>query len=362
MVKWTAVLTNLAYKPLNEPRTTKSLSYSRALNKLATCSFQIALDDPLSPTLSTTAAFVKLYRGTSLRYFGPIVTAEETIDRESKSLAITSADGWILQKRLAGKSATGQVFSTATDLAQIAKSLIDTTNTMAETGISTTTVTMSAASARTYTAGPYRFILEIVQELGSALDGFDWRLVPIENWVNGAVSGTKFAYMHAVPVIGSNQPTAIFEYGLNTRSNVLNYTKTTSRDGQANLVFLAGADYVSPVSDSDPSAQGTWGVQEDILTMGDLTDATMRAQIAAEHIIVRSRPRTLIKLTPHIDPGVTGRLPQPFVDYDIGDTITARIVDNGLVKFAGLLRVYGINVSIDEQGFERIELVTEDEA
>lgn len=362
MAVWTAVLTDMSYKPLGGLRTTGSLTYSRTLNKLATCSFQIALNDAMSFTLASTAAFIKLYRGTTLRYFGPIVTAEETIEPNGKSIAATSADGWILQKRLAGKSSTGQIFSVATDVAQIAKSLIDTTNTMAETGISTTTVTMSAGSSRTYTAGPYRFILEIVQELGSALDGFDWRFVPIENWVNGAVSGTKFAYLHAVPLIGSNQPTAIFEYGLNTRSNVLDYHKTTSRDGQANLVFLAGQDFVAPVSASDATAQATWGVQEDILSLGDLTDATMRSQIAAEHVAVRSYPRNIIKITPHIDPGDTGRLPQPFVDYDIGDTITARIVDNNQVRFAGLLRVYGINVTVDEQGFERIELVTEDEA
>lgn len=362
--RWRAVLTDKAYKPVGELYQAKSLVYSRSLSKLATCSFQMRMDDANINRLADTDGFIKLYRDATLKLFGPLISAEQTVERESQTVACTAADqGWILGKRLAGKSELGTQFTSATDLALISKSLIDTTNTMAETGVSTTTVAMSAGSARTYTAGPYRPILEIVAELGQALDGYDWRIVPIENWINGAVSGTKIGYIHALPVIGSNKPTAVFEYGPNTRANILSFTKTRTRDTQANRVFQSTSSFADVVSSDNASAQTNWGPLEDILSLPDITDATMRSQITAEHVAVRGEPRDLVKITPHIDPGVTGRLPLPFVDYDIGDSITAHIIHAGQVRFSGLLRVYGINVTIeDETGFERVDLILEDES
>lgn len=362
--RWRAVLTDRAYKPITELHQATQLQYSRSLSKLATCAFRVRLDHQYVNRLADCDGYIKLYRNASLRFFGPLISAEQSVDRDSQTLALTAADqGWILGKRLAGKSALGQQFTSATDLAQISKTLIDTTNTMSETGISTTTVAMSAGSARTYTAGPYRPILEIVAELGQALDGFDWRIVPIENWVNGAVVGTKMCYIEAVPLIGTNKPTAIFEYGLNTRSNILTFNKTRTRDSQANRVFQSTQDFADVVSSDNAAAQTAWGVLEDILSLPDITDSTMRTQIVTEHTNVRGNPRDLVRITPHIDPGVTGRLPLPFVDYDIGDSVTARIVNAGQVRFAGLLRVYGINVSAeDETGFERVDLIAEDES
>jgi hypothetical protein len=279
-------------------------------------------------------------------------------------MALTAADaGWVLAHRLAGKSATGTQFTSATNVAAISKSLIDTENTAAETGIDTTTVTLTAGSSRTYTAGPYRPVIECVQELGSALDGFDWRFVPIENWVNGAVSGTKIGYFDAQTLIGVDNKTSVFEYGPNTRSNIYGYTFTRTRDSQATRVYLPNQDFTSIATATNATAESLWGRLEDILSLPDLTDTTMRSQITSEHVAVRGNPRRIIKITPHIDPGVTGRVPQPFVDYNIGDTGYAKIIVNGQTRFQGAVRVYGINVNVEAStGFERVELILEDES
>lgn len=361
---WRAVLTNSAYKPLGELFGASSIVYSRSLNKLATVSFSVPFTVPDFQTIADLSGYIKLYRNTSLQYFGPLITSEEVAERESQSMALTSADvGWVLAKRLAGKSATGQQFTSATNVAAISKSLIDTANGEAETGIKTDTVTLTAGSSRTFTAGPYRPVIECVQELGSALDGYDWRFVPIENWVNGAVSGSKIGYFDAQTLIGTDNKPTVFEYGPGTRSNMYGYSFSRSRDGQATRVYLPDSTFSTITSSTNTAAEAAgWGRLEDILSLPDITDTTMRQQITDEHVVVRGYPRQIIKVTPHIDPGVTGRVPQPFVDYNIGDTIYAKIIAQGTVRFVGAVRVYGINVTIEaETGFERVELILEDE-
>jgi hypothetical protein len=364
MSLWTAVLTDKYYKPLGELTQMTGFQYSRGLNKLATCGFTVRLDNEFVDALAACEGYLKLYRQNGLRYFGPLVTAEQQADASTKSLAVTSADvGWILSHRLAGKSTTGTIFAAPTDLAQIAKTLIDTTNAEWETGLSTSVGTLSAGSGRTYTAGPYRNILEIVQELATALDGYEWRVVPIDNWGDGVQTNIKIGYLEATPLIGSYKPLAVFEYGPNTRSNILTYNFSRTRDQQANRVFHALSDFSDPHFQNNTAAQSNWGLMEDILSLPDVTDSSMRDGIIGEHVAVRGNPRDIVRITPHIDPGPNGIIPHPFEDYDIGDTITARIVVNGEIRFAGLLRVYGINVTVDDAtGFERVELVTEDDS
>jgi hypothetical protein len=356
------VLANSSFTPQDEIKQFGSFQFTRSLNKLATLSFQVRIDNPLGLSLSAADRYVKAYRNNVLVFVGPIISAVETAERSTQTIAITCADaGWTLSKRLAGKSGTGTLFSTVTDRAQIAKTLIDTTNTEAATGITTANYAQTAGSAITYKAGPYRKVLEAVQELGNALDGFDWRIHPVENWVNGALSGVNIGAIQMAPVIYAQKPNAVFEYGPGTRSNVLSYSKARTRDGQANRVFHLGNDPATPNTGNNSAAQTTWGLLEDV-AQADITDATMRQKLVDEHVAVRGNPRDLISVTPHIDPGVTGRLPLPFVDYDVGDEITFRAVANKVVRFSGALRVYAINVTVDQEtGFERVTLTLEDE-
>jgi hypothetical protein len=359
MSLWTAVLTDRYFKPLDELTQVGSLSFQRSLSKLATAAFTVRLDNAHVNQLAMCEGYIKLYRANTLEFFGPLITAEQQADATTRSLAVTCADiGWVLSKRLAGKSATGVVFSSPTDLAQIAKHLIDTTNTELDTGLSTAVGTLSAGSGRTYIAGPYRPILEIVQELATALDGYEWRVVPIDNWGNGQLTSNKIGYLQADPLIGSNKPLVVFEFGPDTRSNVLSFTFTRSRDTQANRVYHLLSDSSDERHKDNADAQSEWGLLEDNLSLPDITDSAMRDGILNEHVAVRGTPRDLVKITPHIGAAV----PDPFVDYDIGDIITARIVNDGEVRFAGLLRVYGINITVDDAtGFERVDLVLEND-
>lgn len=360
---YSLVLTDLAYTPQAELRNVSDLTFFRGINKLATLSFKVRLDNSQVNRLTACTGYIKLYRKGTLVFFGPIVSAEETADHDAQAVAVNCADaGWVLAHRICGRSATGQVYSTVTARSAIAKDLIDIANTAGETGISTTAYTLTSGSSITYKAGPYANLLATIQELGGALDGFDWLVRPIENWVNGASTGAKVGGFQASTIIGVTQANAVFEYGVGTRSNVLGYTITTSRDQQANMVFhVSGSDPSDVKTGTDAAAQTTWGILMDVVS-ADLTDATMRQKLVDEHAAVRGNPRTIVKMIPHIDPGAFGRVPDPFVDYDAGDTVTFRAIHAGQVRFSGLLRVYGITATMENSGFERVELTLQDDS
>src|SRR3954468_533794 len=161
MADWRFVLTDAAYRPVGEILNAAERKLAFPLNRLDTLSFRVRLDNPLADSLLSTAGYVKAYRDSTLRYFGPIISAEEAADTGGGSIAVNSVGaGWILSKRLAGKSATGTVFG-ATDRGLIIKALIDATNAESETGVATDG-SMTSGSAVAYTAGPYRPISEIL--------------------------------------------------------------------------------------------------------------------------------------------------------------------------------------------------------
>lgn len=360
MLGYNLVLTDRAYTPVAELRNVADLTYFRGLSKLATCSFKVKLNNPQIARLAACDGFIKVFRKGILQFVGPIVTAQESTDREAQSLAVNCADqGWVLAHRIAGKSATGTLWTTVTARHTIAKALIDQANTDGETGVNTGAYTLTSGSSITYKAGPYVNLMTAVTELGAALDGFDWLMRPIDNWVNGALAGSKVAGFQAQTLIGSTRPTVVFEYGPGTRSNVLAYNITTTRDQQADVVYYASSSDV--VTGTNATAQTAWGLLEDVV-QGEITDATMRQKVVNEHVTVRGTPRTLVSMTPHIDPGALGRVPEPFVEYDVGDTITFRAINQKIVRFSGALRVYGITATVENTGFERIELTLEDDS
>lgn len=376
MASWAFIFTDKNFVPQGEVLNASDRQVALPLSKYTTASFKVRLDNPLADDLATVNGYIKAYRRTrttpwSLRHFGPIISAEEAGDRNGGTIAVNSVGaGWILTKRIAGKSAAGTVFSTATDRALIVKSLIDAANAevpapdlTGETGITTDGGVISAASAVTYAAGPYKAISECMNDLSVAFDGFDWMLDPLENFANGAVTSPKIASFRAAPLIGTDaSASAIFEWGTG-RNNIDSYTRAVTRDTQANLVYhIAPSGPAYPVlSAIDAQSITDYRLLED-LAAADLIDAGMRQNLVNEHVKVRRNPKQIISFTPHIDPNDAGRLPIFGSEFDVGDTVRARVAFNGVVRFDVLVRVYGISFEIDPSGVERQALTLVEEA
>lgn len=362
MASWSFVVTNNHYEPLGEVVNASERKVALPLSKLATASMTVRLDNPLADALISTACYIKGYRWVNgistpqLRFFGPVVSAEESADRDKATVAVNAiGSGWLLTRRLAGKSSAGTAFSTVTDRARIAKTLIDTANTENETGISTAG-SISAASGITYVAGPYKFISDCVTELATAADGFDWYIDPLENYTLSAVTSQKIGSFRAAPIIGSYKDDAVFEWG-GGRNNIVAYKLQVARDTQANQVYHLGSNGPSapgaPVKvASDAQSVLDWKLLEDI-AQADIMDNTLRQQLVNQHVAVRKNPRRLYDFTPHIDPYDTGRLPIFGVDYDVGDSVNARTMYNGRTRFDAAVRCYGFAADINAEGIEQ---------
>lgn len=366
---WSFILTDENYVPLGEILNAKSRSVAKPLSKLDTASLQVRLDNPLGGALMTCSGYLKAYRDGILQFFGPLISAQESGDALGATIAINAVSvGWFMQKRFVGKTSTGQIFGpTPVDRAQIVRQLLDTINgesgpqnkpDFGNTGLSPDS-SMSAASAITYTAGPFKKLLDVLNELATAYDGFDWRIDPIENWVNGQVTSSEIGELTAEPSMGSKQSNAIFEWGAG-RNNIISYNRTVSRDTQANKVYHytsngPDAPGFPTISALDLDSIDDYKLLEE-LAEADLLDQTLRQQLVNEHVAVRRYPRQIIEFQPHIDPNKTGRVPQFGTDYALGDQVIGRAAFNNIVLFDGYFRVYGVQFDIDEMGTEKTTL------
>jgi hypothetical protein len=363
MSQWAWVLTGNDFRPVGEVLNTYDLACAFPLSKLDTASFRVRVDNPLADQLLTCKGYLKGYRGGVLRYMGPVISAEENVERDNGSVAVNSVGaGWIFSKRFAGKSAAGDVSTTATDRAVRFTSLLGTCNTENDTHIQV--LAASAASSVIYSTGAYKKLTTCLQELSAGADGFDWRVLPIDNFDNGVVMGSKIGNFVAQPLIGSPHANAVFEHGIETRHNIASYRRTVTREDQANKIFhnaAPGPDAPGypTVSALDTDSISDWGLLED-LADADLLDLTLRTQLVGEHRDIRKQPRQRVDFTPiaSFDPAM---VPQFGVDFDVGDVVPARAIRGGVTRWAGEFRVWGVSFTVDINGVEQMTVSLVDE-
>lgn len=359
---WQFVLADLAAgTALGEVTKATARTLTVGLNRLPTAAFTVRLDHPLAGRMLEATALVQAYQvaadgSKTLRFAGPVVAAEESAQGAGGTLQVTAAGAfWRLGHRLIGRSAAGFSQGSAVsqvDRGQIAAAILAAVNADGDTGIRLGTVQPSAPGY----VGPWRFIpaSEAITQLSATLDGFDFEVAPVEPTVDSA--GLQIGTLNVAGVIGQTRPEAIFEYGTGRR-NVQTYTRPVTLDGLLNAAWNLPEGFPenpvsAVVSSSDATSIAQWGRMEGLVT-GDVTVDAMRAQLVAEHVRIRRNPRQVITF----DPARTA--PRFGPDYLVGDVVTARARVGGSTRFDGQFRVYGVTVSIDDEGTatEQLELV-----
>lgn len=361
------IITNLDYVPQGELLNASDRVTNIALSKTDTATFKIRTDNPLADLCISLEGYVKVYRDGSLTFYGSLYTAEESVDEQGAYITCSAVSpAFQFQKRFLYPNT---IVYTA-DRAAITATLMGNLNTqfasyyagpfsgvedyraIGETGIDATVLPVSSGSTISYNVGTIKSMADIISELSSGTQGFDWRLVPHENFSGGVVTGSTIAYFTAAQTLGSTKPEAVFEFGTG-RNNIKAYTRTVSRDTQANRIYHVGPSGAATIDYSIPSFR-RWNAAEDHINT-DINDAAAAADLAAQHIYVRKEPRTTISFTPSGDYG-DSRLPKFGVDYGIGDVITGRAVSNGSTRFNGLFRVWAVSLAVDNNGIETTTL------
>lgn len=299
-------------------------------------------DETVSPPVRTLLAHQRL------------VTAEEVAGEDGKvSVAATFADPlWILSRRLVGKSAAG--YSRGTSLAlvdrgTIASELLAATNAESVSGVRLGTL---VASSSTYVSGWfYKPLADCIAELGAPLDGYDWRVRPIE------YSGGYYGELDLAPAIGTFRPDAAFEYG-DGALNVSTYRRAVTLDGTINRGFSLPAGFpdnaVGNVLQTDHAgSQATRGLLEGVVPT-DVSIDLLRQSLLDTHIAVRNGPRQTITFEPVR--AVGARVPRLGRDFNVGDIVPFRAtITDELGRLRKRInvtsRVYKYNVSVDQAGY-----------
>lgn len=356
---WSMVLTKLDGTELNEVRLAKERKLVMSLNKPSTAAFTVRPDNPLLEPLFAEDTLLKVYQGTTLRFHGNVVSTELATqeDGSQPSVKVNAADpAWRLARRVLGQSAGGTKYTG--DKAKSAYKMINELN-----GVGSTSIKLLAESeydsegSGEYVAGPYKVALSCINDLAHGLDGFDWYMEPIEYTSGNIVT------FQAKGVYGGSAAAAVFEHGYG-QHNVRKLSYLRDLSGLANVAFhLPDEGFTEGAvvkTASDATSIATRGRYEAVADGFGLSDATLRQNWVDEFVRVRKNPRFVVSMTLDVD-DLTGRVPQLGTDFWLGDLVKARSVISEMTMFNGQVRVYQIQVEINDNGTATVTPILIDE-
>jgi hypothetical protein len=346
----------------------KSTTLSLQHKGVPSLSLQVPLWHRHAAELLSDACLLKLYRRegttTQLLFCGPVLSAEENGDALNQTVMATAVGPfWRLTKRYIGLLKGGIEFGTEAtprDLARIARDALITTNGAGYTGIEPPADVDDGGIANGSTGKLWiKNVAELIAELAASLNAFDFRVDPVEP-TNVGKAFPQIGALYTAPMIGTEKPNAIFEYGT-PRANVVSYKRAHSRDEQINQAIVGVQGWPDATTKDlvvrNGSTAGTEGLLQGIVPDGGIVDDAMRAQIGDEHLYYRETPKKLITFTPAINAS-----PRPFIHYNVGDWVRARAIVRNSVRFDNMFRVWGLNVTLDDGGNESVELKLVDES
>lgn len=369
---WQAILTDLNGNVHGEINESDERKVGLQHMRVPSASFKLPLSHYLADTILSTDTLIKCYRYDeptavkTLAFNGPVVSAEESSDGSSQGIAVVAAGPfWRTTKRYIGKTKAGFALGIPTpiDLGLAAHTILDTINGEDFTGIGKG----SRSAVTTGGFGPWhlRSVAEGIAELTSGLNSFEFVVDPQEPVGIGGVGGwPQIGSMRIASSIGSLKPDAIFEYGTDY-PNVSGYTRAITREGMITRGIMSVSGWPETPAQQSPgpppipsdlmitnaSTLAARGLFEDILPDANIVTDSVRQTLSDFHILYRKNPREIITFNPALN-----ARPTPLVDYMPGDTVRARAVVSGNVRFDALFRIWGVTFNIDQAGNEQIEL------
>lgn len=357
---WTFELCDLAGTTLGEIRDATSRSLTLALNRPSTASFIVRPDNAMMVPLFEDDTKLRIWDDKTLRYYGYVTSAEFGEEAGSApTVKVNTADAaWKLSRRITGKSSGGTAHSG--DKAKSARKIINEVNGEGESGVKVEAeAAYAAAGSGSYTAGPYKTALACINDLAHGIDGFDWRIDPLQGL------DPQVGVFVAQPVLGSEKLACVFERGWG-KKNVRSMSYVRDISTLANRAFHLPDDGVETEGavvkvKNDAASEAHRGRFETIADAFGIDDATLREKWLEEVIRVRKNPRFVVGMTLDIDDG-TGRVPRYGTDFGLGDVVQARAVVAGTTMFNGKARVYQVKFELNDVGSATVTPVLIDES
>lgn len=363
--------------PLGDLTQARNKQISVALNRSGSASFSIPMDDELGSIIYPHSHALLAYRngslGPKLVWSGGVNTIDEDIagnrmtvncvgwlDRLAKRVPhqdlIYNAidDGQIVQNLLAeangistGEYVSGSAFTVADGItmnwpAGSSPNLptwIKWGGTLPNEGPGGATAYATSSRSASYTRYQTS-ILQAIQQLSEIENGCDF-------WIHPA-SRQLYVYRKRRRVL----PNVVFGFQWGPE-NVAQLNRQLDGSTLDNLHIVTGATGSTPSYQADTTSQQQYGVMEEYTTLSDVAITGTLQAFASAEVAVRSQPRQLFSMTP-FNWTSENAVPEPFVDYDIGDQVSFSAVAPPRIQIAQQVRVFGMQFTIDEEDNERI--------
>lgn len=379
---------------VGELKAASGRSLQLALNRAGSLSFSLPMSDDLAQYIWPITSAIKAYRRGSdnawqLIWSGMVWTIDENITGNTMQV---SAVGWLqrLDKRImrrakdytANNPATGAMWKDSEiifDLLADANTTLLTWDTPTSypagypvpvvAGSSPATPTLIGPGVATGDFSTHGRQYKI-DRLANILGEFQ-KLTDLENGVDIEVNpATRLLNTWAKKM--TDRPNAIFGYGWGP-NNVKDLSRQLDSSTVVDYMLAAGQDtsivprfadtQLSPDPTQNPPLLGensmkTYGLFEEAVSLSDAKTTEILATYAGGEVLLRSSPRIVYGITPF--PFTTtlgpGRIPEPFVNYQLGDKVYLSAYYKKRVSVDKMgMRVFGITVAPDDQGNEIIQ-------
>lgn len=360
---WRLFLSDFDGNQLGEVVNAHDRVINRALNGISSARFTVRGDHHLAPSInSEEGLLLRAYDNSNvLRFHGAIRTVEDVVRGSDYSVTCTFADaGVILDGRF---DSTISIFHPTQDTGRAAWLCAKQRQDHAtKYGISMGVIGDSeSGSTVPWQEEPYMHALQTIVELSESAAGFDWYINPIERTI---VSGDACIGAWVLDgVIGTSKPNAIFEWGTGT-NNIQDWNRTKDWTKLLNIALSITGEQDPKdstgtriqIQASDATSATTYGEHFDVIESFGIEDTGLRQELVDAHVAVRANPRQIYTLSP-----TSALIAQPTfgVDYFLGDLVRFRAMYNGTTLFDGQVRVYSVEITIDDNGQELIKPTVE---
>jgi hypothetical protein len=279
-----------------------------------------------------------------IRFNGTIETVEDNGTPDDAKTKVTAFSpvldlGFRFCRDGAGNPA--YVVFTAVDGAQIAKQLVDNTNTFAgNCGVDTTGGVFEDVNDFT-TTYQFQMVGDALASMADAFNGFDVVFDPLDR------TDGKQVRMSCLARRGTDKPHVVFGWGIG-RKNVQTIRNFKDRGKLVNYAYGFGADSALQGPISDATSISRYRRRETVETMSDV-NAAMVTPLITEEISFRKQPRQLVQIVPRVALDW-----QPFVDFDRGDMVTVLAGPRLRGGFTGMQRLTGFDLELDDDAVERV--------
>ena len=359
--QWRMALYNRFGMPLGPIREALGRSMSLKMNDIDTLKFSVSFDNPIAGMIAPLETVVKVWRvigepGSPVYYAptSPIfagVVAPLTESGQDRKLEVTvNSPLWRLKYRFLRETVMlgnpSPLVGAAMDQSDMIWYLIDYTNAFDYTGIAKGNFETTLSRRRIFKRRSA--IWESVQGLASLTDGVDM----VARYYHDDGDPTMM-YLDTVDAQAIFRPGVQFHWNVGRRNmgpptrnfDVDQFATRVDLDAEANGLFNSAA-----VTDVD--LLNRYGLYERVESVNNMTDNASLSDLGNAILDQYGHPLMTVEAQPDAD-----KAPYFGKDYNLGDVVGFRS-DDGRMSFALLKRIYGADLTMDDNDRETINLIT----